>query len=159
MRILILNARNHYGDTAYWHRCRRLPSTAAAPDPISISGSPCRPAFLLSALWALFIHTFPGSLWTLPLALVQQIVTVAGTAMTSISESLRITLYIDEPAIPQFVERSLHAGTGTVAERRHSSDIYRTGILAAATGSQIAVHRELYRCQTVAEQRGVHLDW
>jgi len=77
--------------------------------------------------------------------------------MASVPDSLRVALYIDEPTFPQVVEYSLHAGTRTAAECRHGADVYRTGVPAAAAEFQIAVHRELYRRQTAAEQRGVHL--
>jgi len=79
--------------------------------------------------------------------------------MASVPDSLRVALYVNESTFPQFVKCPFHAGTGTVAECRHGADVYRTSVPAAAAGSQIAVHRELYRRQTAAEQRGVHLKW
>lgn len=79
--------------------------------------------------------------------------------MASTPELLCVSFYIYEPSLPQFMERPLHAGPGTVAQRRHGPYVHRAGIPAATAEFQAAVDRELNRSQAVVEQDRVHLKW
>ena len=77
--------------------------------------------------------------------------------MTTAPELLRISFYVYESPLPQFMERPLHAGPGTVAQRRHGPYVHRASIPAAAAEFQAAVDCELNRRQAVVEQDCVHL--
>ena len=76
--------------------------------------------------------------------------------MTAAPELLRVSFYIYESPLPQFMERPLHAGTGTAAQRRHGTDVHRADIPAATAKFQAAVDCELNRRQAAAEQSGAH---
>ena len=108
------------------------------------SSEPCR----------LLIHTFPLSLRRLPLAAIKQVVAVAGLALATVLQHLRVTFDVDEPFGLQFMKRSPRCGFRTSAGIGYSPDPRLTGIPASGTGSQVAVNRQLIRGQSVVKNRG-----
>ena len=80
-----------------------------------------------------------------------------GVTFRNTPEFLRIPFYVYESSFPQFMESPLHAGAGTVTQRRCGPYVHCTGVPAAAAEFQVTIDRELNWSQDIMEQDGVHL--
>ena len=104
------------------------------------------------------IHTFPLSLGRLPLAAVQQVVTVTGLAVVAVFQHLYVALDVDESLGLQFVQCPSCCGLRTSAGIGDGSDPCLTSVPTSGTGSQVAVNCQFIRCQPIVKNCGAHLE-